>query len=254
MEERVQGLGAVFWGGGTGGGLRELSAGRAGNDQGQMAIASKAKSYSMGGILRVKLGKRLGIECRARGYRHVEPTARAGRGLTQHWRRFAVEEAIKRGAADAELARGFKLVATVQVEDEMNVPVNDGVEVQNLPLAPCPAFGSAVTGGGDAWESLRRNQARRVFVATLSESTWTCCAPAARSRTQRPRWIHRQVGAKREEQMSCIDVAFPTPASQRMGTHAAASCGSASKGRRSRSGRRGCEPRDARTRQYLARA
>jgi len=45
--------------------------------------------------------------------------------------RLGHEEAIQRGAADAQLARGFELVAVVQIENQLNVVEDDLVEVKD---------------------------------------------------------------------------------------------------------------------------
>lgn len=42
------------------------------------------------------------------------------------------EQAIQRGAADAELARAFELVAVVQIKNHVDVVENDSVEVEDL--------------------------------------------------------------------------------------------------------------------------
>ena len=46
--------------------------------------------------------------------------------------RIGFEQAVECRAADAELARGLEFVAVIQIEDEVDVVENNGVEVENL--------------------------------------------------------------------------------------------------------------------------
>ena len=45
---------------------------------------------------------------------------------------FVAEDAVERGAADAELTSGAEFVAAVEVEDILDVVLNDGVEVEGV--------------------------------------------------------------------------------------------------------------------------
>jgi len=44
---------------------------------------------------------------------------------------FAVEDAIERGAADAQLAGGLELVAVIHLEDEMNMAMDHCIEIKD---------------------------------------------------------------------------------------------------------------------------
>ena len=43
---------------------------------------------------------------------------------------FAGEDAVEGGAADAELPGGAEFIASIEFQDELDVAMNDGVEVQ----------------------------------------------------------------------------------------------------------------------------
>ncbi len=70
-----------------------------------------------------------GYGLRAGDYARAAGLLRRAQGATSaHQVTFAGEQAVERGAADAQLARGAQFVAVIQVENELDVTPNGRIE------------------------------------------------------------------------------------------------------------------------------